>query len=162
MFQINFTYLINLLLPPFLRKDRHKAWIKLILSNIYKLYIEFMSFKTLKLYDINFNGQTMYLEKKLQDTFGIPGLYISDGLLLNEVYFSNKDEDNIPLYFPNIAEETDTNYFYNIDEYTFDAFFIINIPSINYILLTSDDLAKMRKIIEYYKLIDKTYIIKSI
>ena len=161
MFNINFTYLIQLLLPPNLRKSKLIAWLQVIVSYLKKIYDSFILFRIDKLYEINFTGQIMYIEKKLQDVFEIDDLFISDGLFLENLFLSNISEGEFPVYMSNISENDETIYLANIQEYYENADFIINIPLAFYNNLTSDDFAKMNKIIDYYKLVEKTYTIQS-
>jgi len=162
MFDINFTYLINLILPPNLRKPKQIAWLSVLLSYLKKIYENFVLFRIDKLYDINFTGQIMYLEKKLQDTFNIPDLFISDGYIVDNVYLHNLSENALPIFFYNESEEEAEIYLYNSSEHISSQSFIINIPEDDYNNLTSDDLSKLNKIVNYYKLVDKQYTINII
>ncbi len=102
MFDIDFRYLVTILLPTKLRKERLIAFLRLINSHLKQIYSEFKNYRNLKLYDINFTGQVMYIEKKLQDMFSCSGIYIADGELIQPVYLSNIDEAHTPVYFGNL------------------------------------------------------------
>lgn len=159
MFNIDFIYLIQLLLPVYLRKPKQIAWLRLILSFIERIYNEFIQFKAVKLYDINFTGQLMYLEKKLQDTFNCSGIYISDGIVLFPFYLSNKAVGNLPVYFANKSENFPV-YLSNNIEFTESPDFIVNIPESCYNNYTENERKQINIILLYYKLFDKTNIIK--
>ncbi len=163
MFNINFTYLINLLLPPVLRTEKQTAWLEVITYFLKVIYENFMSFRINKLYDINFTGQVMYLEKKLQTVFNNNGIYIADALFLEDIYFTNIQEGEFPVYISNIAENEETVYLHNISELSVgvDVDFYVYVPYVLYSSMDIYDFAKMNKIINYYKLVDKQYLIKS-
>ena len=78
------------------------SWMNLVVSYIKTIYDEYVVFRTEKLYLINFTGQTMYLQKYLQDEFEEGGIYISDGLMMLPVYLFNADESFIPVYIGNL------------------------------------------------------------
>ncbi len=110
MFNVIFEYLRTILTPTRLRQPKLLAWLSVIISYLKKIYNEYISFRTLKLYDINFTGQLMYLQKKLRDTFNCPGIIIEDGTLILPLYLSNQNENNLPVYIG--------NYFINGHNYT--------------------------------------------
>ena len=163
MFNINFTYLINLLLPPNLRKPKQVAWLSVLLSYLQKIYESFVQFKIDKLYEINFTGQVMYLEKKLQTFFNNSGIVIDDGYFVNNLYLYNSAEIALPVFFSNQIEELDEqfyiNYLYNNSEYSNSPHFIVKIPQLFYDSFTNEMFIQLDKIINYYKLVDKKYIV---
>lgn len=101
MFDVLFPYLATILTPTRLRQPKMLSWLLLIISHLSKVYDRYISYRGLKLYDINFTGQTIYLQKKLRDTFGCQGIVIEDGLLVTPFYLSNKNENHIPVYIGN-------------------------------------------------------------
>ncbi len=199
MFNIDFTYLIQSLIPVILRKPKEIAWVSLILSYVKKLYNEFVAFKNEKLYDINFTGQTMYLEKKLNDTFSVTGIFISDGKYYLPLYLFNDGEDFLPVYTGNnfISErlynvgewvvyigywyeytgngnglnpELDPNaridekiaiFQGNDTEDGYELDFYVNVPEAVFDAFSEDEILKLKKIIDYYKLVEMRYEIKT-
>jgi hypothetical protein len=161
MFNVNFDYLVWLYFAKILRNNRLIEFALLIVSQLKVVYNQFTAYRTQKLYLVNFTGQTMYLEKILQDTFSIPGLYITDGDLMQPLFLSNKEEGNYPLYLHNQGEVYDDVLIFNVTEQTENERFIVWIPVANYLLLTPEQLSKMDKLINYYKLIEKKYTIKT-
>lgn len=160
MFKINLTYLINILLPPSLRKQTQISWLKVLLSYFQTIYDIFLTYRYEKLYDINFSGQTMYLEKKLQDTFNCSAIFISDGYIIENTILYNKNELSIPTFFYNQSENLANIYMYNeIEQLSFQNF-VINIPLLDYENFTEAEFSRLDKIVNYYKLADKNYIIK--
>lgn len=199
MFNILFSYLAAILTPTRLRQPKFLAWIALTVTYLKTVYDKYIEFREQKMYLINFTGQTMYLEKYLQDVFDCPGIFISDGYLAIPFYLYNSDESYLPVYVGNLFslgsiykagnEVIYQNYFYeytntgngsypdsdpsavrgdeietyiiNKEETTSANDFIVNVPSEYYNLMSEDDLNKMHSIINYYKLVNKTYSIKS-
>lgn len=102
MFDIDFRYIVTILLPTRLRLPKTIAWLRVIVSYLKVIYTEFKIYRSKKLYEINFTGQVIYLEKKLQDTFNCPDIYISDGLLTLPLFLTNKEEGRSPVYFGNL------------------------------------------------------------
>ncbi|MCF6184352.1 MAG: hypothetical protein L3J56_06945, partial [Bacteroidales bacterium] len=101
MFNVIFEYLRTILTPTRLRQTKLLAWLSLIISYLKKIYEKYISFRTHKLYDINFTGQLMYLQKKLRDAFSCQGIVIEDGTLILPLYLSNQNENNLPVYIGN-------------------------------------------------------------
>lgn len=156
MFNIAFTYLINILLAPMLRQERQLSWLMLIVSYLETIYDEYIVFRNNKIFDINFNGQLMYIEKKLQLEFNCDGIYIDDGVILPINYMWNIYENQVPLYIYNVAEPNYEDLFlYNGGEYVEEADFIVYVPSI--CNLASVQLQRLRNIVEYYKILEKNY-----
>lgn len=200
MFNIIYTYLIAILTPTRLRQPKLLAFLRLIMSFSNSIYNEYVEYRTLKLYLINFTGQTMYLEKLLQDEFNCAGIFISDSYLVLPLYLFNTDEPYLPVYAGNyyiegtiyqsgddiiynnywyhynstgngntpdmdgaaIKEEKIETFLVNLQETTSANDFIVNVPAACYNLMSDDDFNRMHSILNYYKLVNKTYTIKSI
>ncbi len=104
MFNIDFDYLIEILLPTRLRKLRFRKWLKLILSSLNKVYSDFKVFTDNKLFYLNFTSQRLYLEKKLQTEFNT-SIFLSDGNLVLPYYLHNIDEIFPQMYVGNLFVE---------------------------------------------------------
>ncbi len=101
MFDVLFSYLRDILTPTRLRQAKMLAWLSLITSQLSKIYDKYVLFRNLKLNEINFTGQLIYLQKKLRDTFNCQGIVIDDGLLTLPFYLSNTIENNLLVYIGN-------------------------------------------------------------
>lgn len=101
MFNVIFEYLRTILTPTRLRQPKTSAWLSIIISYLKNIYDNYVLFRTEKLYDINFTGQLMYLQKKLRDTFNCQGILIEDGTLILPLYLSNRNENNLPVFIGN-------------------------------------------------------------
>lgn len=75
-------------------------WLKVLVSPFVKIYQEFLIAYNAYVLKIRFNGQIIYLEKRLNDRFSptLGGIYIIDGSLLNPIYIYRKVEVQPPLY----------------------------------------------------------------
>ena len=74
-YDINFKKIVQQLLGSLLRKPVRVSWLTALLKPLRSLHDQFLSFTDLKAYEIKWNGQTIVLEKMLQNKFG-PGIYI--------------------------------------------------------------------------------------
>jgi hypothetical protein len=82
-------------------------------------------------YELSFNGQVIYLEKLLNQTFNNDGdeIYIEDGPV-TETYIYNENELNEETYLTNEDEAGTEVYLYNEDESSgTEIGFIVNVPS---------------------------------
>lgn len=69
-YDIDFRKLVGQLLGFILKKTKRIAWLSAVLKPLRNLHDEFLSFTDLKAYEVKWNGQTIKLEKLLQDKFG--------------------------------------------------------------------------------------------
>lgn len=146
---ISFNTLIELLLPSFLRKSRIIAILQSAVKPVDTLYQD-------TLYKMQHNSQVIYLEKMLNEYFEVSGyspnnhelsktVFISDAPESGKVYYYQEAE-NLPLYHGIVYDTTNTvNYK-----------FIVNIPD-TYVFVE----AKLRAVIDFYKLAGKKYIIET-
>jgi len=209
MFNIDFNYIIEVLIPTRLRKLKFRKWLKLVLSGIEKIYTEYIGFSSEKIFYIQFNSQLQYIEKILKLKFN-EGIYITDGNFIKPFYLHNKEEVFPQVYLGNLfqtgtiynagEEVVFNNYYYrysatgngtnpdidtasertykiesfiaNKEEFETDTVdFYVNIPSSYVIpLLTYDiinntglyatTLENIRTICNYYKFLQKKYILR--
>jgi hypothetical protein len=76
-YDIDFRKLVGQLLGSLLKKSKRIAWLTAALKPVRDLHDEFLAFTNLKAYEAKWNGQTIKLEKLLQDKFG-SGITISN------------------------------------------------------------------------------------
>lgn len=69
-YNIDFRKLVGQLLGFLLKKTKRIAWLTAVLKPLRNLHDDFLSFTDLKAYEVKWNGQTISLEKLLQDRFG--------------------------------------------------------------------------------------------
>lgn len=147
---INFNTLGQMLLPTFLRKLKIIAYLNSVFTPLNSVYEE-------TLYKMQHNSQVIYLEKMLNEYFDVPGydtqnhqatktVYISDAPQ-SEVVYIYQTLENQPLYLDTVYLGAAVTIAYK---------FIVNIPE-----AYSFVEAKLRAIIDFYKLAGKRYIIQT-
>ena len=155
MFNVDFNHIASLLLPSFLRTDKLLSFLKMLISPVKALYLQFFDFRNKELYLLKFTGQVIYLEKLLNDKFqGSNLIYITDGYFTDPFYLFNKAEGFSPVYLQNKSEAGDIQYLINIKEYASDFDFIVNVPASVYDII---DVNEMTAYINMYKLVSKYY-----
>jgi len=68
-YRLDLPALITNLLPAILRRPRHIAWLLALLSPVIKLYEQFTAYYFLARRELSYNGQTMMMERALNDRF---------------------------------------------------------------------------------------------
>lgn len=146
--KINFYQLIQLLLPTFIRKPRLTVFINSILKPLDILYVAII-------YKMQHTCQVIYLEKMLNEYFNAPN-YNSLNHESTKIIFID-DAPKPPIKYIYLNEEIPPKeYLYLGKKYLtgnedyFD--FIVHIPS-SYVFVE----AKLRAMIDYYKLAGKKY-----
>lgn len=91
-------------------------WLKVLVSPFVKIYQEFLIAYDAYVLKIRFNGQIIYLQKRLNDRFSptTGGIYIIDGSLLNPVYIYRNIEVQPPLFLYRKWKQTIN---YPVDDY---------------------------------------------
>ena len=122
MYSIDFTKLIDNLLPWFLRKPVMKAWIKALIAPVATLYAQFIIFIDKKRWEASITGQVAVLEIMLNKEFyndeSLRNIFISDNDLDERVYLFNLAESQEPTYLYNISEVIEPPFITNSDERT--------------------------------------------
>lgn len=165
IYQIAFNKLTKWLLPTFLRKNKWSAWLMVLLTPIRSLYDKKQLWRSQIRYNMQHNGQVIYLEKVLNEYYLIAGynhqdhqntklIYIGAGEQPNQLYIYTIPElQPVPIY---TTAENQPLFIYTESEMNAQyAEFIVWVPvSLLYIE------AEMRALIDYY--IDtKLYKIKT-
>jgi len=158
MFNINFKKLIAHNLPSFLRREKMKAWLYALVQPIEAMHQELLSFREQKFIELQYNAQTMLLEKALNDNWpnAQGNIYIdntTDNLPDNFIY---RDQDNLPAFY--IYQDSDNKnasyLFRDKDQAKFD--FIVYVPnSLSFSTNTT------RKFVNQYRKAGKRFIIKT-
>lgn len=69
MYSFDIEKFIHRLLPPFLRTALQKAWIRVLLKPVEYLLTQLQAYRVEKLNELSYNGQTIQLERYLNDIF---------------------------------------------------------------------------------------------
>lgn len=154
MIQFDFDEVIEFNLPIHLRQFKILAYLKFISTPFKRLLNEFYEFTNKVKYEVSFNGQVIYLEHILNDTFDNVnrGIYITDADQEDQVFLFNQAEQNEKTYLYNISESGPETYLYNQSESLSWPNFIVNVPS----GVTYDE-NQMKALINKYKLAGKKY-----
>jgi hypothetical protein len=164
MFNIDLNWVIQALLPPFLRKDAMVAWLTSLVSQSQYLWAKFDLFRESMLDRVSFTSQVVYLEKLLNDKFNSypDPIFISDVVNEDFVYLSNQAEEFEPIYIATASEDIEL-YIGNYSEYAGQFDFMVNVPTLLYSELTANNNAlfnEMKAQINYYRLAGKRYLIQ--
>lgn len=145
------------LLPPMLRKKRMFTFLCVLLLPFYMLVQTFQAFRKQSESNMNINGQVIYIEKILNDTF-----FLTE----KEIYLSDIPDRQLYLYLRNEAvqtifyqrNETDVQQLYvqQRGEGNMDGNYIVNVPAF---LADKDKLDEIQRIVEKYKPSGRKYII---
>ena len=152
--QISFRDYITNLLPPFLRKNRHKSWLFALLAPLVWLYED-------TLYKMQHDGRVIYLEKVLNEKAQVPGYNPNNHEATKKIRISQYDAvqkqwlylepEKKPAYEP-ISLYTETE----INNDRSGTGFNVLVPAV-----FSSKKSIIRQAVEYYKLAGKTFQIKT-
>jgi hypothetical protein len=154
VFNLNWSKLAIWLLPISLRKRKIALYVIALIAPIRKLYIDFVLFRDLQLYEAEINGQTIKLERVLNDTFDatLRRIHITDGDYLAIPVFY-EEWKNRPVIF---YEEGNSNNPIFYEQQTIDdgvaVNFYVNVPSDVFF-----DNARMRALVNKYKVAGRKF-----
>ncbi len=144
-------------LPPMLRRDGLFALLQCLvwplgyIYNLFALYIKGVR------QQLSYNAFTIYLERFLNGLFGLDhGIYIIDYRIELTTYLAKHSEQMQPDYFSRYSETVDIVYISNSDMLA--GGFNIMIPAS---LATEDNIALIKKWVNYYKFAGTTFTIKQ-
>lgn len=165
MFNVNLTYIINWLLPSFLRGSAIKGFIGSLVCVIQGLFNQLRDYRTQKSYELHITSQVMYLEHILNTTFdpGLRRIYIDEYYESVQTTVFNKSETEHPPYIFNKSEQAGKIYLYNKSETSYNYYFIVWVPLILYFGLLLNNYSKlnrMKALLNKHKAYGTFYIIK--
>ena len=111
IYDIDYDKLGKIFIPEPLRKPILSAWVKVLLSPIKTVYEAFLSYRTLKLYELTITPQVCYMERLLNDRWDdtlrriviedapdhAPIVYYLEAELKPDVYFT--EAENLPVVY---------------------------------------------------------------
>ncbi len=101
---INWSYIVRYFTPTYWRGVVSLTWLEVLISPVKSLHADFITWTALQDRWILHNGQTIYLEKLLNDLFD----NVNRGIYIDTV------ADNRFYYLFNVAEARQPNYLYNM------------------------------------------------
>lgn len=157
IYNISLPRLVLLLLPLPYRKQSWVSWLLALIAPFKELNVLFKIFRKDSSYKILHTPQVYSMENVLNDAFDptLRRIYIVDGIYKAPVYFYEPDE-NKPVHFFEIEPAV---YFYEPGELEhLDVDFVVVLPlGMN---LTDSEMIRLKALIDYYRLPDKTYTIR--
>jgi hypothetical protein len=159
MIIIDLTYLFQILLPMDLRLPLVKEFLNEIKKSLQFNYTGFYSLFENTKYNLIFNGQVCMLKHLLDDRYDntLRRIEIIQDTSGKPTYLFNDFEDNEKTYLFNKGEVGKSTYLYNSDEILGLTDFIIRVPSD---VIFNE--VQLRKLVDKYKLPDKTYSIQIV
>ncbi|WP_443937105.1 hypothetical protein [Pedobacter sp. MW01-1-1] len=129
-FNIDFNKLITWLVPHFLVKPNHLAWLKTLLFPVVWLYSEFLAYRAEKLYDATINSQVNRLTHALRKRFNNQSIYIIHLSDYTDQAFIFLEIEGATLEYDYLAMEghTPLDYDFLQAEYDNEVDFIVRIP----------------------------------
>lgn len=155
LYQTDLYAVSKLLLPTFLRQSRIMALFAVMVAPFAYIQALLVAFRTDSLYRLNRNGQVCYLRATLNDAFpDVDGaITIEDGIITG-VWRYAWEQDYDP-YRNYLMIDGVTSVFWGKSTIAEGlSNFIVKVPKA---LQSVNDEAKLRSIINYYKLISKSY-----
>ncbi|MCH4824310.1 hypothetical protein ML462_14130 [Gramella lutea] len=154
VYDIKFNDLVIHFLPFPLRKIKMIAWLRSLVKPISNLHTQFINYRRAAIYKIEHTPQVFSLEIVLNDTFDIQQrrIYISDGAYRDGIYFYNPEEQK-PVYFYDPIENAPVHFFDGAELFSLDTDFVVVVP----FELNDAQEIRMRSLIDFYRLPDKTY-----
>lgn len=143
------------LLPPVLRKKRLFAFLCVLLLPVYVVLQAFLAFRKQCVDNMNINGQVIYIEKVLNDTFFLENkeIYLSD-IPDSQFYMYTRDERIQATFHQRNEEDMRQLYMCHRNEGNMEGNYIVNVPS-----FLEGKTDEIRRIVEKYKPSGRKYII---
>jgi hypothetical protein len=154
MFEVNWSIVVNYLLPPLLRRSKISAYLNALLAPFKELNNTFNLWRADNLYKIRHSGQVCRLTAAINDAFDPDSrrFYITDSGGY-QVILINADEDGYPIYlfddFQGSAEIIHNDSAYEGGEFDFVVFTPFN--------LSMPDYYRLKALLDFYKLAGKRY-----
>ncbi len=140
MFESDFDNIAKLLIPTALRQSKTIAWLKVMISQVKALKVQFIAYRLKSLFLLSHTSQVMSLEhllnyyfnpsaNKSDQNYAGNGIYITDAITGAETYLYNSSEQAAETYLYNSSEQAADTYLYNSVEFAERIGFIVNIPT---------------------------------
>jgi hypothetical protein len=157
MYNIDFKKIIVWLLPTFLRKPKQIAWLIALLNGVKWLYSNFIDWKSKQEFNLQINGQVVYLEKLLKAEYltTTEHIRITDGNRVSRAFIFPKLDDK-PIWLG--TQIIYTKEFYS-EEYVS---FYVDVPAGLFNELTEDELRKMYALVDKYKVAGRIFKIRRV
>lgn len=130
MFNIDINKLVKWLMPHYLFKPKHYAWLKVLVAPLVWLYDQFLIYRAAKLREATINSQVNRFTQALQETFSNAGIYIlHPGVYLDQAFIYLEIEGATPEFdYLAIDAHTPVDYDALQSEYDVETDFIVRVP----------------------------------
>lgn len=100
---VDWLKVIQLQVPQWKRKKRMVVWLMVCINEVKQLHAAFLAYRKASLYSLRITGQTVYLEKALNDRFDFVNrlIWIETATDGDQFYLYNTIELAAPVYFYN-------------------------------------------------------------
>jgi hypothetical protein len=158
MFNVDFSKLINWMLPTFRRNPVDFSWVSVLCSPVVQLYNEFMAKRAADLYELAHDSRVFSMQAVFNDRFdnATRRIYVTDGFTKDRLYVFTPTE-NKPIYIYTPAENNPV-YLYNPADYADTGVdFIVWVPTA--VTMSSQDMIELTALINKYRLASKRFAI---
>lgn len=129
-FNFDIIKMVRWLLPYFLVKPRHRAWLETLSAPIKSLYTDFLTYRQLQLRNATVNSSKNRLTRALRDKYEDETIYIlhsNDYLNQSFIYL---EEEGASLEYDYLYEEEHepADFDYLDEEYNSEVDFVVRIP----------------------------------
>jgi hypothetical protein len=154
VYTTNFNRLVIHKLPLEERKPIFIGWLRCLVKPIANLHQQFVNYRRDAIYKIEHTPQVYSLENMLNDAFDVQlrRIYISDGAYRDGVYFYNPEEQK-PVSFYDPEENAPVHFYDGAELFSLDMDFVVTVP----FELNASQEIRMKSLIDFYRLPDKTY-----
>lgn len=158
VYDIRLNDLVIHSLPINLRQSKMIAWLRCLVKPVVNLHTQFITFRRNSLYKIEHTPQVFALENVLNDAFDVQlrRIRIGDGAYRDGVWFYNPEEQK-PVFFYDPTENAPVHFYDGGQLQSLDVDFVVSVP----FELRESQIIRMKSLIDFYRLPDKTYRIES-
>lgn len=143
-------------LPPLLRGRVMSSLLKALTAAAEVVYDLFVAHRARVMRKLDYNGFTISLERFLNELFDEDSIYITE--FKSENVYLHYDYENLPNVYLGYQEEGDTISLSSTSPQDISGGFVVMIPSY---LATDDNIALIRKWVDYYRMAGTIYRIES-
>lgn len=144
-------------LPLLLRNPVIYALLKCLMIAFNAVYDSFVAHRKAVMRQLDYNGFTISLERYLNSVFGLENAIFITEYRSDNVYLSYIEE-GYPKVYVGYKNEGDTIFLSSVSPDTLRGGFIVNIPER---LATEENIAIIRKWVDYYRMAGTLFILKS-
>lgn len=155
IFNIDLNRFVGMLLPIAIRKTPMLQWVMALITPCRQLHTLFRQYRTATNYKIDHTPQVYSIQNVLNDVYDRieRRIYLRDGIYRSPVRFYDRSSDS-PVHFYERPQQP-VRFFDRADLLVLDLDFVVMIPTA--LALNDSDTARLRALIDFYRLPDKTY-----